>query len=589
MAEPDPEDALLDTVVEQMLRGESPDIDALLAQHPSVSSTTSEKLRQMAAAFGNRAAEAPRRVGHSLPRERIDHYRLIELLGQGGMGAVYLAEHEFLGRQVALKVIRPELAPSSLAAQRFRREALAIAKLRHANIATVYDAGEDQGVAYIAMELVPGRGLDELLAEAAARHEPLPIQDSLRYARDIARALECAHAAGIVHRDIKPSNVRLTADGKAVLLDFGLALGADFATISRAGQFRGTLHYASPEQVAPAHIAIDARTDLYSLGAMLYECVTGRVPFAGETEQQIFHQILASDPQPPYELNAHVTKEVEAVIATTMHKDRERRYATARALADDLDALCLGSQPARASGDRRARRLRWLVTITVVALCAIGAWIVLQPQHGVQQASRAPALQIHTALFDEASPPLQRLRLWGDTEGLGTIGAYEDGPGVAGNSRTQVSKPCPLPAAEFRVTGRIAPMMTEEANGEEVRTRAAGVVIDVGGKRGFALLISSAPLDYTAQVFDVERDAGLAWQRLAPRSGPVEGTWQPGNAMPFSITATDRTLRFAFGATDVSIDIKPTGADRTVPERLSLLVEHGGALYTDFFLETAGE
>src|SRR5262249_9117353 len=158
-------------------------------------------------------------------------FRLIRKLGQGGMGTVYLAEQEHLARPVALKVIRADLNASGLANQRFQREALVIARLKHPGIVTIFDAGEDHGVADLALELVPGQGLDELLREAVSRGEPIPIRDAVRYARDMARALACAHGAGIVHRDVKPSNIRIAPDGRVVLLDFGLARGGDLQAL----------------------------------------------------------------------------------------------------------------------------------------------------------------------------------------------------------------------------------------------------------------------------------------------------------------------------------------------------------------------
>src|SRR5262245_60793185 len=187
------------------------------------------------------------------------------------MGVVFLAEQGSLGRLVALKVVRPERSGSAEAAARFQREAQAIARLRHPSVVSVHGTGEDRGVRWIAMELVPGRGLDEILREAAAREERLPLPKVLQWIAGIARGLDTAHRAGIVHRDVKPSNIRITPEDRALLVDFGLAreLGGD--ALTRSGEFRGTPIYASPEQISGRLGEVDARSDVYALGVTLYE------------------------------------------------------------------------------------------------------------------------------------------------------------------------------------------------------------------------------------------------------------------------------------------------------------------------------
>src|SRR5262245_45739612 len=208
MPEPS-QDILIDQFLDQMLRGVAPTVDAFPSVHGVLSGRARLRLRRLAVPFGGGAAgklthlEQRELEDEPLPFARLGRYRLIRKLAQGGMGAVYLVEQEPLARCVALKIIRPELAASPLARQRFAREVLTIARLKHPNIVTIHDAGEEGGVAYLAMDLVPGRGLDQLLRESAERGERVNVVDAVRHARDIARALVAAHAVGIVHRDIK--------------------------------------------------------------------------------------------------------------------------------------------------------------------------------------------------------------------------------------------------------------------------------------------------------------------------------------------------------------------------------------------------
>ncbi len=281
-------------------------------------------------------------VEEGLPFDRLGDFRVIRRLGEGGMGVVYLALQESLGRQVALKVIRPERVGSFEVESRFAREAGAVAKLRHPNIITVLESGEDKGVRYFAMELMPGEGLDRVLAEARYRQEKTPTPTILGWIRDTALALECAHQAGIIHRDVKPSNIQITPDGRPLLMDFGVARHVDLASLTLTGEFRGTPYYASPEQVSARSRKIDARSDIYSLGVTLYEAVTGQVPFRGETTSQVFHQILEREPVAPRRLNPAISRDLETVIVTAMEKDPDRRYQRMADFADDIERVLNG-------------------------------------------------------------------------------------------------------------------------------------------------------------------------------------------------------------------------------------------------------
>lgn len=394
---PLPEDEFLD----RLFRGDAPALDEFLAEHPELSGDAELRLRKLVNVF---VTPVPKSTG--VPFETLADYRLIARLGEGGMGTVYLAEQRSLGREIALKLLRPEVAAHPESRARFEREARAVAKLRHDHIVDVIEAGSDRGVSYLAMELVPGEGLDEILAAARRRERKLAVRDFVIIARDIARALECAHAAGILHRDVKPSNIRVTPDGRAKLLDFGLAFDPDSASISRSGQFHGTLHYASPEQIGGSGRELDGRTDVWSLGVTLYECVTGRVPFDGETSQSILLQIATREPVAPRKLAPDLSRDLETVILKALEKERERRYASAAEFADDLGAI-LELRPIRARPTgAMTRAWKWsrrepafataigLGVLLFVGGPSVYAW--MQKQHGVvlakEQRSTSEAL-----------------------------------------------------------------------------------------------------------------------------------------------------------------------------------------------------
>ncbi len=329
-------------------------------------------------------AESARAAGAPAEREdrsgeTLGRFRLLSRLGEGGMGVVYAAEDLRLGRTVALKILPPEAVQREDRRRRFLREARAASAVTHPNIATIFEVGEEDGEVFLAMERVPGLTLRAALQERAT---PFEVERALEIARDVAKGLREAHAAGIVHRDLKPDNVMITPDGQAKILDFGLAkrlLGADSAPppsaelATREGQILGTAGYMSPEQALGE--AVDARTDLFSLGVILFELLTQTRPFQGENHVAVLFATYRDPAPPPSSRNPAVSPPVDALVLRCLEKKPAARFQSATEVIEALGAALRAAPPRAPTGPlppgEREPLPAWTSALLVAALLVV--------------------------------------------------------------------------------------------------------------------------------------------------------------------------------------------------------------------------
>ena len=325
--------------------------------------------------------------------QTISHYKVVEKLGEGGMGAVYRAEDLKLGRTVALKFVLSTLGGGFSGQERLMREAKACAALNHPNITTIYDFGEADSVGFIVMEFVDGRTLQDALADG-----PLEPPKVIAIGIQIADALEVAHAKGIIHRDLKAANIMLDGSGRVKVMDFGLAKFSESSFVTQMGTTLGTAAYMSPEQVRSEELT--PQSDIYSLGVVLYELATGGPPFAHAHHLAVMYAVANEDPVPPRERNPMIPAALEAVILKAMAKDASRRYATCGELSAALRAAAAGTNAQTAPGAVTAAGARMVPAdgdqstsaTTVQSAFAAGASAISRAMPGpVTQAGSADA------------------------------------------------------------------------------------------------------------------------------------------------------------------------------------------------------
>lgn len=319
-----------------------------------------------------------------------NRYRIIELVGEGGMALVYRAECSLLNREVAVKVLRPQYASDAEFVERFRREAQAAASLSHPNVVNIYDVGQEGDIHYIVMEYVRGENLKDIIRKNA----PLPIHQALDISRQIAEALYHAHQNNIVHRDIKPQNILLTRDGRVKVTDFGIAKAISGSSVTQTGVVMGSVQYFSPEQargIPAGHVS-----DIYALGCVMYELLTGSVPFKGDSPIAVALKHIQDNPVPPRQIRPGIPIAVEAIIMKALEKNKERRYQSALDMVNDI-RKAEGQNPTTQVDDLEAtrilnevkvpkskRKFPWLIAGLLAAILPVIGFLIylLLPQSG---------------------------------------------------------------------------------------------------------------------------------------------------------------------------------------------------------------
>ena len=448
----------------------------------------------------------------SLVGQELATYKVEKLLGAGGMGEVYLAHDLKLGRKVALKVLPLHFVVDAERLSRFQREARALSSLNHPNLVTIYEVGEANGLHFIAMELVEGKTLSSLRGK-------LSLKELLSIAAQVAEALGAAHQSGITHRDVKPDNVMVRPDGYVKVLDFGLVKLAEVdrsagsAAETQLGVAMGTLAYMSPEQASGE--VVDQRTDIWSLGVVLYELSTGRKPFTGETRQAAINAILSMQPDAPTTVDTSLPPELDSILSKALEKDRELRYQTASDFRADLRRLLrqIDSSPelsGSGSGPRAVAqfvRPRWLWPVLATALIlmtAIGAWSLwLKAGTRKPDWSRAAHRQLTnehgTEFFPSVAPDGRSFIYASDVNGTFDLFVQRVGGKNANlltpNTPSHEIQPVFSPNGEriaFRSTREPAGVYVMEAGGENVRLVVAGCYHPAWSPDGKEIVCSTA-------------------------------------------------------------------------------------------------
>ena len=377
-------------------------------------------------------------------------YMIIRKLGAGGMADVYLAEDQELGRRVAIKILNGRHANDDQFIERFRREAKNAAALNHPNIVSIYDRGEAEDTYYIAMEYLDGRSLKELIVGRGAA----PVTVAVEYARQILSALRFAHRHGIVHRDIKPHNVLVDREGRVKVTDFGIAR-AGTSQMTEAGSIVGTAQYLSPEQARGTEV--DQRSDLYSLGVVLYELLTGQTPFDGDTPVEIAMKHLSAIPRPPSQLRRDVPRDLDMVVMRALAKDPEARYQSADEMEADLERVLRGAAVAATTTDAATQ----IMGASAAAAVAAGAATMIAPpgaaaysEEVVEEERERPIWPWIVAGLFVVAAAIAGVIVWHQLSGSGPqepVGFYSDCEPV-GQAKNQIEAVHLVPAVQHQAT-----------------------------------------------------------------------------------------------------------------------------------------
>ena len=454
----------------------------------------------------------------SLVGQKIESYQIEKLLGAGGMGEVYLARDMKLDRMIALKVLPWHFVADAERLSRFQREARALSSLNHPNLVTIYEVGETDGLHFIAMELVEGRTLTSL-------RDRLSVKELLAIVAQVAEALGAAHQSKIIHRDIKPDNVMVRPDGYAKVLDFGLVKLTEVEPVPGAantqlGVAMGTLAYMSPEQASGE--PVDHRTDIWSLGIVLYELATGRKPFSTETRQATINAILSTQPAPATTINAELPADLDRILGKALDKDRELRYQTASDFRTDLRRLLrqLDSSPTVSDAGspsgvvQRFLRRRWLwpaafASVMILSLSVAAWWFLLRATNAGPDWSRAARVQLtnqHGTEFFPSLAPDGRSFVYSSNQN-GNFDLFEQRVGgknpkpLTPNTLSDEIEPVVSPNGEsiaFRSTREPAGIYVMEPGGENVRLVIADCHHPSWSPDGKEIVCSSAGRDAPA-------------------------------------------------------------------------------------------
>jgi tetratricopeptide (TPR) repeat protein/predicted Ser/Thr protein kinase len=433
----------------------------------------------------------------------VSHYRIIEKIGAGGMGEVYLAEDTELDREVALKFLPAQLCQDEDCRARFKREAQSAAKLKHPNIVTIYEVSEFRGRPFFAMEHIEGKSLRDLI-----KAEEVNVDEIVRLAIQICEGLAKAHLAGITHRDIKPSNIVIDADGRPKLLDFGLAAVSGTDKLTKTGSTLGTTGYMSPEQIQMREV--DQRSDLFSFGVVLYGMITGRLPFKGDTEAATMNSVLQDSPEPLSRYKSGISDDLQRIVSKLLEKDAQLRYQSAEGVISDLKSIVRDSEISALSlpPEMRPKRIGRILVPALVVVLAVMIMIFKPWRIEIESGHEAIAAENRLAImyFDNLADP-------GDSQRLGEI--------VANLLITDLSESEYVQVVSSQRLYDILKLQGKEGQKKIDRTVATRVGEKANAKWMLlgSILNMEPEIILTAQLIEVETGNAVASQRIEGQPG----------------------------------------------------------------------